>query len=69
MTTPAGDTRFLAAYKKLAQAGYCHEPGGMEYHRVLGEWKQLGRPVGIEQFITVRANMGPSGKWGRATLN
>jgi hypothetical protein len=60
---------FRDAYERLSQIGRCDGPGGLEYRRVLDEWKQAGCPSGIEHFITVRANIGPDGKSWHAEMN
>jgi hypothetical protein len=45
---------FYDAYDRLAQDGYCDEPGGEEYKRVLGEWFHAGKPAGLKTFIVNR---------------
>lgn len=50
---------FHCAYEKLADEDRCDAPGGMEYHRVRGEWIGAGCPDSVEDFIVWRANLGP----------
>jgi hypothetical protein len=60
---------FWDAYERLSQTGRCDGPGGMEYRRVLDEWKRVGCLSGIEHFIAVRASLGPDGNSWRAAMN
>ena len=53
------DAVFYEAYSRLAADGKCDSAGGMEYIRVLGEWKDAGTPKDIESFIVMRANVAP----------
>ena len=60
---------FWKAYERLSESGRCDDPGGSEYDRVVGEWKQAGCPSNLDDFITVRANIGPDGTAWRAKMN
>ena len=50
---------FRQAYTRLAEDGYCDEPGGMEYRRVREEWVYGGASQDVDGFIRWRANIGP----------
>jgi hypothetical protein len=55
----AGKIDFDAAYERLSDEGECDIPGGLEYQRVLAEWKASGCPEDVEAFIIDRANALP----------
>lgn len=64
---------FFDTYDRLAEDGKCDGAGGMEYERVLSEWRCLGCPGAgktgsIEQFIVCRANALEDGR-GRERFN
>src|SRR5690348_3807065 len=49
---------FLQAYERLAELGRCDSAPGAEYRRVLAEWRSVGCPTEIDDFIVARANVG-----------
>lgn len=51
---------FRRVYHYMSKLGKCDAVGGVEYRRVLSEWKHAGRPVGISAFILKAANRPPS---------
>src|SRR5688500_8268750 len=52
---PSGQL-FYDAYERLSWEGKCDCAGGMEYERVLAEWRFRGCPPAIDEFIVARAN-------------
>jgi hypothetical protein len=50
---------FDAVWRRCARYGVCDSIGGMEYRRVIGEWFAAGCPEPIDDYIRVRANIGP----------
>lgn len=56
------EERFMKAYRQLSEEGVCDGPGGAEGTRVLNEWRRLGRPHNVEEFIRIRANVLPGAK-------
>jgi hypothetical protein len=50
---------FDDAWRTLADLGQCDTIGGMEYQRVLGEWRGYKGSDSMENFIKRRANIGP----------
>ena len=53
------EERFEEAYERLSEQGACDSPAGMEFKRVREEWRRLGRPHNIDEFIRIRANVPP----------
>ena len=51
------DDDFWDAYERMSAKSHCDAAGGMEYQRVFAEWKEAGRPTGLEVFIHIRANV------------
>lgn len=45
------DAPFLKVYEKLADQSRTDSPGGMEYRRVLLEWRKAERPKNVKKFI------------------
>lgn len=43
----------------LAEQGHCDTRGGVEYKRVLAEWREYQGSYSLETFITRQANLGP----------
>ena len=54
--TPSDEARFFQIYQRLSELQHCDATGGLEYRRVLDEWKLAGRPPDLDSFITIRAN-------------
>ena len=51
------DRRFNIIWMRLADRGYCDSIGGMEYSRVLAEWRRDGRPMtNLKKFIKSQCN-------------
>ena len=48
---------FARAWHALERLGMCDGAGGMEYRRVLKEWRQIGRAASMLAFIRRRANL------------
>lgn len=49
---------FVFAYWRLSRQGHCDAPGGMEYQRVLNEWRMARKPWRVFRFIKYHANVG-----------
>jgi len=48
---------FARAWRELERLGMCDGAGGVEYRRVLNEWRQIGRFASMLAFIRRRANL------------
>lgn len=47
---------FFETYERLATGGFCNSAPGLEYERVVNEWREAGCPADMVGFIMARAN-------------
>lgn len=45
------DTRFDAAWERLAGHGLCDSAGGSQYRRARAAWRDAGRPAMVNGFL------------------
>jgi len=56
------ETDFCLAFIRLGESGHCDGPNGMQYKRLLREWRDCGCPSdNLDRFIIRRANADADG--------